>query len=339
MQHIWLGHNELLVPVLTLGTASFSSVNAWSDKDGTKARRLVDICLDAGLNMFDTADVYSNGDAEVALGRAIAGRRSQVIISSKAGLRSGSGPDDVGASRRHLIDAVNGTLRRLGTDYIDLFQLHTFDALTPLEETLLTLDDLVRAGKIRYLGVSNFSGWQLMKSLAVAQKNDWKRYIAHQVYYSLIGRDYERELMPLGIDQGVSALVWSPLGWGRLRPKTYRSSGSRSHDATPPYVPPVDEGVLGRVIAELSRIASETGRSEVQIALNWLLQRPTVASLIIGVSSESQLIHNIEVIGWSLSGEHIRRLDTASATGSPYPYWHQEAFPERNPSPKFYPKT
>ena len=187
MQHRWLGHNELLVPVLTLGTASFSSVNAWSDKDGTKARRLVDICLDAGLNMFDTADVYSNGDAEVALGRAIAGRRSQVIISSKAGLRSGSGPDDVGASRRHLIDAVNGTLRRLGTDYIDLFQLHTFDALTPLEETLLTLDDLVRAGKIRYLGVSNFSGWQLMKSLAVAQKNDWKRYIAHQVYYSLIG--------------------------------------------------------------------------------------------------------------------------------------------------------
>lgn len=337
MQRRWLGNQQLAVPVLTLGTASFSPVSSWSSEGGTEAHRLVDICLDAGLNMFDTADVYANGNAEVVLGRAIAGRRDKVIISSKAGLRSGPGAHDVGTSRQHLIDAVDGMLSRLGTDYLDLFQLHAFDAITPIEETLQTLSDLVREGKIRHVGVSNFSGWQLMKSLAAAQQNGWPRYVAHQVYYSLIGRDYERELMPLGLDQGVSALVWSPLGWGRLRAGTYRSSGGRIHGAAPSYAPPVDDMLLNRVLAELTQVAGDIGKSEVQVALNWLLQRPTVASLIIGVSSESQLTHNLGAIGWNLSAEHIQRLDAASATTSPYPYWHQEAFPERNPPPVQYP--
>lgn len=337
MERRWLGDRALSVPLLTLGTASFAA-GPWSGSDPGEARRLVDICLDAGLNMFDTADVYSDGNAEAVLGQAIEGRRDRVIVSTKAGLRSGPGEHDVGSSRSHLLDAVDGMLRRLRTDYIDLFQLHAFDALTPVEETMGVLDELVRAGKVRQLGVSNYTGWQLMKSQAAAHQHGLQPLVAHQVYYSLIGRDYEWDLMPLGLDQGVSALVWSPLGWGRLKGGATHAAAGRHKGSTPDYAPPLhDEALLERVLAALADVARDTGKSEAQVALNWLLQRPTVASLIIGVSSEAQLRNNIDATGWVMDAEHVRRLDDASATPVPYPYWHQRAFPERNPRPEFAP--
>ena len=226
MDYRQLGGSGFFVPALTLGTGTFGGGNEffkhWGATGVAEATRLVDVCLDAGLTMFDSADVYSDGLAEEILGKAIAGRRDRVLISTKATFRNGAGPNDVGSSRFHLIRAVDASLRRLGTDYIDLFQLHGFDALTPVEEVLGTLDDLVRAGKIRYIGASNFSGWHLMKSLAVSDKYGLARYVAHQAYYSLIGREYEWELMPLGLDQKVGAVVWSPLGWARLTGKIRR---------------------------------------------------------------------------------------------------------------------
>ena len=220
MEQRQLGASGLMVPVLSLGTGTFGGGNseffkAWGANNADGATRLVDICLDAGLTMFDSANIYSNGQAEEILGQAIKGRRDRVLISTKGTFRAGAGPNDVGSSRYHLIQAVEASLRRLGTDYIDLYQLHGFDAKTPVEETLSTLDDLVKAGKIRYIGCSNFSGWHLMKSMAVSEKYGWSRYVAHQAYYSLIGRDFEWELMPLALDQRVGTVVWSPLGWGR----------------------------------------------------------------------------------------------------------------------------
>ncbi|WP_394781770.1 aldo/keto reductase [Undibacterium sp.] len=340
MENRRLGASGFMVPSLSMGTGTFGGGNemfrAWGSTDVEGARRLVDICLESGLNMFDSADVYSAGLAEEILGKAIQGRRDKVIVSTKATFRMGKEPNNVGSSRHHLIRSVEGALRRLDTDYIDLFQLHGFDALTPVEEVLRTLDDLVSAGKIRYIGVSNFSGWHLMKSLAASEKNGLTRYVANQAYYSLIGRDYESELMPLGIDQGVSAVVWSPLGWGRLTGKIRRGTGlpeqSRLHK-TAEYGPPVSDEVLFRVVDALDVVAKETGKTLPQIALNWLLQRPTVASVIIGARDEAQLRDNLGAIGWTLSPEHIQQLDAASAFTPPYPYWHQRGFAERNPSP------
>ncbi|HEY0231635.1 MAG TPA: aldo/keto reductase, partial [Dokdonella sp.] len=226
MEYRRLGASGFSVPVLSFGTGTFGGKGelfaAWGNTDVAEARRLIDVCLDAGITMFDTADVYSRGASESILGEAIKGRRDQVLISTKATFRFSDEPNDVGSSRFHLLKAVDEQLKRLGTDYIDLFQLHGFDAKTPVEEVLSTLDTLVRAGKIRYTGVSNFSGWHLMKSLSTSERYGWSKFIAHQVYYSLVGRDYEYELMPLGIDQGVGALVWSPLGWGRLTGKIRR---------------------------------------------------------------------------------------------------------------------
>jgi len=286
--------------------------------------------------MFDSADIYSAGAAEEVLGEAIKGRRNKLLISTKATFRSGDGANDVGSSRFHLIEACEAALRRLQTDHIDLFQLHGFDALTPIEETLSALDDLVRAGKIRYVGCSNFSGWHLMKSLAIAERYNLPRYIAHQAYYALIGRDYEHELMPLGIDQRVGAMVWSPLGWGRLTGRIRRGAklpeGSRLHK-TAGFGPQVEDEYLYRVVDALDEVAHETGKSVPQIALNWLLQRPTVASVIIGARNEEQLKQNLGAVGWTLSAEQVARLDAASARPAPYPYWHQAGFAERNPSP------
>jgi len=328
-----------MVPTLSLGTGTFGGsgfLEAWGQTDAAGARRMLDICLEAGVTMFDSADIYSSGLAEEILGKAIAGRRDRVLISTKAGFRSGPGPNDVGSSRRHLLEAVDAALRRLGTEYIDLFQLHGFDAFTPAEEVLQTFDDLIRAGKIRYAGVSNFSGWHLMKSLAVSKKYGLPRYVAHQAYYSLIGRDYEWELMPLGIDQNVSAVIWSPLGWGRLTGKLRRGASlpkvSRLHK-TADFGPPVADDYLYRVIDALDKVAADVGKSIPQIAIQWLLQRPTVASVIIGARDEAQLRENLGAIGWSLSADHIRRLDEASAVTPPYPYWHQRGFSERNPPP------
>lgn len=341
MEHRFLGGSGLKVPVLTLGTGTFGGNNelfrAFGTSDVAEATRLVDICLEAGLNFFDSADVYSNGHSEEILGKAIAGRRDDVLISTKATFRLGDGPNDVGSSRHHLIRSVEASLRRLGTDYIDLFQLHGFDAQTPIEETLRTLDDLVTAGKIRYIGASNFSGWQLMKSLSISEKYGYTRHVAHQAYYSLIGRSYEWELLPLGLDQKVGAMVWSPLGWARLTGKIRRGqplpASSRLQSSLAVDVgPPVDDEYLYRVVDAIDEIAAETGKTVPQIALNWVLGRPTVSSVIIGARNEEQLRQNLGALGWSLTLEQIAKLDAASATQRTYPYFHQHGF-ERNPSP------
>ena len=340
MEYRQLGASGFRVPALSLGTGTFGGGNdffkAWGNTDAEGATHLVDICLDAGLTMFDSADIYSSGLAEEILGKAIAGRRDQVIISTKATFRSGQGANEVGSSRWHLIRACEDSLRRLGTDYIDLFQLHGFDALTPVDETLSALDDLVRAGKIRYIGCSNFSGWHLMKSLAVSEKYGLARYVAHQAYYSLIGREYEWELMPLGLDQGVGAVVWSPLGWGRLTGKIRRGqplpANSRLH-VTADAGPPIDDEYLYRVVDALDAVAEETGKTVPQIALNWLLQRPTVANVIIGARDEEQLRQNLGAVGWNLTPEQVAKLDEASKVTRIYPYWHQAGFKERNPFP------
>jgi aryl-alcohol dehydrogenase-like predicted oxidoreductase len=341
MEYRRLGGSGLSVPALSFGTGTFGGKGelfaAWGTTDVKEATRLVDICLEAGLTMFDSADIYSAGAAEEILGQAIKGRRNEVLISTKATFRSGEGPNDVGSSRFHLINAVEGALKRLQTDHIDLFQLHGFDAKTPVEETLSVLGDLVRAGKIRYVGCSNFSGWHLMKSLAVAERYNLPRYAAHQAYYSLAGRDYEWELMPLGLDQHVGAVIWSPLGWGRLTGKIRRGQPipeqSRLHK-TAEIGPRIDDEHLYRVVDALDEIAKETGKSVPQIALNWLLRRPTVASVIVGARNEEQLRQNLGAVGWSLTSEQAARLDAASERPAPWPYWHQRAvFSERNPPP------
>jgi aryl-alcohol dehydrogenase-like predicted oxidoreductase len=342
MEFRQLGGSGLKVPALSLGTGTFGGrgefFSAWGSSDVAEATRLVDICLEAGLNMFDSANIYSGGAAEEILGAALKGRRDQVIISTKGTFRTGPGPNDVGSSRHALIKAVEGSLRRLGTDYIDLYQLHGFDAITPIEEALATLDDLVTAGKIRYIGCSNFSGWHLMESLAISERYGWARHVAHQAYYSLIGRDYEWELMPLGIKHHVSAVVWSPLGWARLTgrirrgqplPQTSRMNTKVTMDAGPQ----VPEEHLYRVVDALDEVARETGRTIPQIAINWLLQRPTVANVIIGARNEEQLRQNLGAVGWRLSHEQIARLDAASAVTPVYPYWHQQQFAELNPLP------
>jgi aryl-alcohol dehydrogenase-like predicted oxidoreductase len=342
MEFRQLGGSGLKVPVLSLGTGTFGGGNEFFKGFGTsdvkEATRLVDISLDAGMNMFDSADIYSSGMAEEILGQALKGRREQAIISTKATFRAGSGPNDVGSSRHHLIRSVEGCLRRLGTDYIDLFQLHGFDAVTPVEETLNTLNDLVRAGKIRYIGCSNFSGWHLMKSLAVSERYNLARYVANQTYYSLVGREYEWELMPLGLDQKVGAVVWSPLGWGRLTGKLRRGQPmperTRLQNATTAAGgPQVPEEYLYRVVDALDEVAKETGKTVAQIALNWVLQRPTVSNVIIGARNEEQLRQNLGAIGWNLTPEQVEKLDAASAMPAIYPYWHQRQFAERNPFP------
>ena len=339
MENRQLGRSGLMVPVLTLGTGTFGGGNdffrAWGATDVAEASALVDICLEAGLTMFDTADVYSAGMAEEILAAAIKGRRDKVLISTKATFPMGDGPNEKGSSRQWLTTAVNASLKRLGTDYIDLFQLHGFDALTPQDETLRCLDDMIAAGKIRYTGGSNFSGWHMMKSLATSDRLGINRHCAHQAYYSLLGRDYEWDLMPLALDQGVGAVVWSPLGWGRLSGKYRRS---QPIDATSRAVqngdsaPPVSDEKLYAVMDVLDAVAAETGKTVPQIALNWVLGRPSVATVIIGARNAAQLRDNLGATGWTLTLDQIARLDAASRNPLPYPHWHQSGFRSRNPS-------
>lgn len=339
MEFRQLGYSGLRVPVLSFGTGTFGGgtefFRAWGNSDVAEATRLVDICLEAGVNLFDTADVYSRGLSEEILGKTIAGRRDEVLISTKATFRMGEGPNDVGSSRHHLLDACEASLRRLGTDYIDIYHLHGFDAQTPVEETLQTLNTLVQSGKVRYIACSNFSGWHLMKSLAISEKYGWARYAAHQIHYSLVGRDYEWELMPLALDQRVAAIIWSPLGWGRLTGKIRRGQPlpqvSRLH-STLEQGPPVGDEYLYKVVDALDEVSRETGKTIPQIALNWLLQRPSVASVIIGARNEDQLRQNLGAVGWNLTAAHVARLDAASDPIPAYPYWHQRQF-ERNPKP------
>jgi aryl-alcohol dehydrogenase-like predicted oxidoreductase len=339
MEYRRLGRSGFSVPALSFGTGTFGGGNeffaAWGATQDAEATRLVDICLEAGLNLFDSADIYAGGRSETVLGKAISGRRDAVLISTKATFRHGAGPNDVGSSRFNLIRAIESSLRRLGTDYIDLFQLHGFDPLTPVEETLEALDTIVRSGKIRYIGCSNFSGWHLMKSLSVSARYGWSRYVAHQAYYSLVGREYEWELMPLALDQGVGAVVWSPLGWGRLTGKLRRGVPPPETSRLPKtakYGPPVEDEYLYRVVDAIDEVASECGKSVSQIALNWLLQRPSVSTVIVGARNEEQLRENLGAVGWNLTADQIAKLDAASAVTPAYPYWHQRQF-ERNPAP------
>jgi len=338
MEYRLLGGSGLKVSVLSFGAATFGGGNeffkAWGETDVAEATRLVDACIDAGVNLFDTADGYSNGASEEILGKALGAKRHKVLISTKAYFPMGDGPNDRGTSRHHLRQALEASLRRLGTDHVDIYHMHAFDALTPIEEVQDTLNNFVREGKVQYIAASNFSGWHLMKSLAVADRYGWTRFVAHQVYYSLIGRDYEWELMPLGIEEKVGALVWSPLGWGRLTGKIRRGQPlpevSRLHKAAEGGPQMADE-YLYNVVDALDEVARETGKTVPQVALNWLLQRPTVSSIILGARNEDQLKQNLGAEGWNLTAEQVAKLDKASAVIPAYPYWHQRNFPERNP--------
>jgi aryl-alcohol dehydrogenase-like predicted oxidoreductase len=340
MEFRQLGGSGLKVPVLSLGTGTFGGrgdfFGAWGSTDVQEATRMVDTCLDVGVNMFDTADVYSRGLSEEILGKAVIGKRDKVLISTKATFAMSEEPNDVGSSRHHLIKACENSLKRLGTDYIDIYTLHGFDALTPVEETLSTLNDLVQRGYVRYIACSNFSGWHLMKSLAVSEKYGWSRYAAHQAHYCLIGREFEWELMPLALDQKVGTIVWSPLGWGRLTGKLRRGqplhAESRLH-ATADSAPPVTEEHLYKVVDALDEVAKETAKTIPQVAINWLLQRPSVANVIIGARDEAQLKQNLGAFGWNLTQEQVAKLDAASKVQAIYPYWHQHGFLQRNPTP------
>jgi aryl-alcohol dehydrogenase-like predicted oxidoreductase len=341
MEYRLLGGSGLKVSALSFGTATFGGSNEFFKGFGStevdEARRLIDICVEAGVNLFDTANGYSEGRSEEILGKALAGKREKILISTKSGFPTGPGPNDEGSSRYHLRRAIEGSLRRLGTSYIDIYHLHGFDALTPIEEVQETLNDFVREGKIRYIACSNFSGWHLMKSLAIADRYGWTRFVAHQVCYSLISREYEWELMPLGLAEKVGALVWSPLGWGRLTGKIRRGRPlpevSRLHKIAEAG-PPVADEFLYTVVDELDRVAAQTGKTVPQVALNWLLQRPTVASVIIGARNEEQLRQNLDAAGWNLTADQVAALDKASETQSAYPYWHQRMFfSGRNPLP------
>lgn len=343
MEYRNLGGSGLRVPVLSFGAATFGGegrlFSAFGGSDVEEARRLIDICLEAGVNLFDTADVYSDGAAEQILGAAIKGRREEVLLATKMSLPLGKGANEAGSSRYRLIRGVEAALKRLDTDHIDLLQLHGFDAFTPVEEVLYTFDILVRDGKVRYVGASNFSGWQLMKSLGIADRQGWPRYAAHQVHYSLVGRDYEWELMPLARDQNVGALVWSPLSWGRLTGKVRRDQpapeGSRMSEVGH-WGLPVDEELLYQVVDVLDELAEETGKTLPQIALAWVLSRPTVSSVIIGARNERQLRDNLGAVGWQLTPEQIQRLDEASAVTAPYPYYaysKDRAYKRLNPGP------
>ena len=339
MEYRLLGGSGFSVPALSFGTATFGGgtdfFRAWGATDVAEARRMIDLCLDSGLNMFDSADAYSVGLAEEILGEAIRGRRDQLLISTKAAFRVGKGPNDVGTSRHHLVAACEASLKRLGTDYIDLWQMHGFDALTPIEETMRALDDLVRAGKVRYIGCSNFSGWHLMKAQAIADRYGWTRYVAHQAYYSLISREYEWELMPVGIDQKVGAVVWSPLAGGRLSGKLGRNrvvpAGSR-HAQLGGMGPEYPQEQLYDIVDVLQGLAEETGRTVPQVALNWVLRRPTVSTVIVGARNEEQLRENLGAVEFALTPEQVQRLDDVSHRPPVYPYWHQRrTSSDRNP--------
>lgn len=340
MEYRLLGGSGLKVSELCLGTATFGGATeffkAWGATDVAEAKRLIDICLDAGVNLFDTADGYSDGRSEEILGAALEGRREQVLISTKTFFPLGSGPNDSGTSRWRIRRAVEASLKRLRTDYIDIYHMHAFDALTPIEEVQDTLATLVREGKLRYTAASNFSGWHLMKSLAVADRYGYPRMVAHQVYYSLIGRDYEWELMPLAQAEKLGALVWSPLGWGRLTGKIRRGQPlpetSRLHKAADGG-PQMSDEYLYKVVDALEAVGAEVGKTVPQVALNWLLQRPTVSSVILGARNEQQLKQNLGAVGWKLTAEQVAKLDAASAVEPAYPYWHQRNFTERNPLP------
>jgi aryl-alcohol dehydrogenase-like predicted oxidoreductase len=343
MEYRQLGGSGLHVPVLSFGTATFGGAGkffkAWGDTQLDDAKRLINLCLDAGVNLFDTADVYSSGMSEEILGQALEGLRDRVLISTKATFKMGDDANSFGSSRYHLIRSAENSLRRLKTDHIDIYHMHGFDGNTPVDETLRSLDDLISSGKVRYIACSNFSGWHLMKSLSVSERYGWAKYVAHQAYYSLLDREFEWELMPAGIDQKVSTIVWSPLASGQLTGKFRRGQpipqdNRRSQGGD--HGPETNFERLYNIIDALDEVAEETGKSIAQISINWLLQRPTVANIIIGARNEEQLKQNLEAVGWNLTTDQIKKLDAASELTPIYPYWHQRQDTRLNPLPKFY---
>jgi aryl-alcohol dehydrogenase-like predicted oxidoreductase len=329
MDYRQLGRSGLRVSALTLGTMTFGAAGKFASigtTDLDTARRQIDMCLDAGVNLIDTADVYSEGASEEIVGQALAGRRDRVLVATKARMAMGDGPNDAGLSRHHLIRACEASLRRLGTDHIDLYQVHEWDGVTPMEETLGALDDLRRAGKIRYAGCSNFSGWQMSKALGVSERLGLVRYASQQVYYSLQSRDAEYEIVPACIDQGVGILVWSPLAGGLLSGKYRRGQQAPegSRHLTDWNEPPVrDEEQTYDVIEAAVEIGEAHGVSAAQVALAWLLGRPGISSLVIGARREDQLADNLAAAELVLSAEERARLDELSAPPLIYPHWHQ----------------
>lgn len=343
MEYRQLGASGLKVPVLSFGTGTFGGsgdfFKAWGNTQVQEASRMVDRCLDAGLTLFDTADVYSQGLSEEILGKAIAGRRNRILLSTKATFRMGDGPNDYGSSRFHLIKSCENSLKRLNTDYIDIYHMHGFDGNTPVEETLSALTDLVRSGKIRYIACSNFSGWHLMKSLSISERYGWAKYSAHQAHYSLLSRELEWELMPLGLDQNIGTIVWSPLSAGRLGGKYRRNQPIPAEGRIAQggdEGPALNKDFFYSIIDKLDEIAAETEKSVAQVALNWVLQRPTVCNVVIGARNEQQLIENLGAVGWNLTTEQVKRLDQVSEKAPIYPYWHQRNFEALNPIPQFY---
>ncbi len=343
MEYRQFGSSGLRVPVLSFGTATFGGegdfFKAWGTTQLGEARQMVKLCMDAGVNFFDTANAYSQGVSEQILGKAVEGLRKEVIISTKATFKMGEGSNDYGSSRHHLITQCEESLKRLNTDYIDIYHIHGFDANTPVEETLKTLDTLVQSGKVRYIACSNFSGWHLMKSLSVAERYGLSKYVVHQAYYSLLNREYEWELLPLAIDQKIGTMVWSPLSGGQLTGKIRRNQpapeGTRNRQLGS-HGPAVDPEFLYTIIAVLEQIAAETGRTIAQVALNWLLQRPTVVNIIIGARNEEQLKQNLGAVGWNLTAEQVKRLDAVSSIAPIYPYWHQQKNPVFNTAADLY---
>ncbi|NBA89023.1 aldo/keto reductase [Emticicia sp. CRIBPO] len=345
MEYRQLGASGLRVPVLSFGTATFGGGNdffkAWGSTQVDEATRLVNLCLDAGVNLFDTANVYSKGISEEILGKAIVGLRNKVLISTKATFPMSDETNDFGSSRINLVKSAEESLKRMNVDHIDIYHMHGFDANTPVEETLKALDNLVQSGKVRYIACSNFSGWHLMKSLSVSERYGWSRYIAHQAYYSLLNRDFEWELMPLGIDQNVGTIVWSPLSAGRLGGKYKRNQPLPANARVTQGGSPVpgevfSDEVFYNVLDVLDEIAAETGKSVAQVSLNWLLQRPTISNIIIGARNEEQLKQNLGAVGWNLTLKQVKRLDAVSEVPPIYPYWHQRQFPMLNAAPKLY---
>jgi len=345
MEYRQLGGSGLRVPVLSFGTGTFGGgtefFKAWGSTQGKEATRLVDVCLEAGVNLFDTANVYSKGMSEEILGQAIKGKRGQVLISTKATFPMSDEVNDFGSSRANLVRQCEGSLKRLGVDHIDIYHMHGFDANTPMEETLNALNTLVQSGKVRYIACSNFSGWHLMKSLSISERYGWARYVGHQAYYSLVNRDFEWELMPLGIEQKVGTLVWSPLAAGLLSGKYRRNQpvpdARVKQGGSPVPAEVINNEVLYKTIDALDEVAKETNKSVAQVAINWLLQRPTVVNIIFGARTEEQLKQNLGAVGWNLTVEQVKKLDAASEVTPIYPYWHQRQFPMLNNAPKLYP--
>lgn len=344
MEYRQLGASGIRIPVLSFGTATFGGTGnffkAWGSTQVNEASQLVDICLDAGVNLFDTANVYSKGLSEEILGKAIKGKRDRLLISTKCTFRMSDELNDFGSSRFNIIRSCEQSLKRLGADHIDIYHMHGFDANTPVYEVLSALNNLVESGKVRYIACSNFSGWHLMKSLSTSERYGWAKYVGHQAYYSLVNRDFEWELMPLGIDQGVGTLVWSPLASGLLSGKYRR--GVQQPDArvaqggspVPGFV--VSTELLYNIVDALDIVSQETGKTVAQVALNWLLQRPTVVNIIIGARTEEQLRDNLGATGWNLTVEQVKRLDAASDVPPAYPYWHQRQQDGLNSEPRLY---